>query len=72
MAQTVFDKMRAKERRETLQEAVQQVILARFPQVPAGLLDRVEQQRNVRALEALLRQAILAEDLAEVEAQLPR
>jgi hypothetical protein len=76
MEQTWLGRIKAKERRaarmETLQQAVQQAILTRFPQAPAELLDRVEQQRSVRALEALLRQAILAQDLAEVEAQLPR
>ena len=76
MEQTWLGRIKAKERRaarmETLQQAVQQAILTRFPQAPAELLDRVEQQRSVRALEALHRQAILAQDLAEVEAQLPR
>jgi hypothetical protein len=76
MAQTVLGRMQSRARREaqteTLQQAVQQAILTRFPEAPAELLDRVEQQRSVRALEALHRQAILAKDLAEVEAQLPQ
>jgi hypothetical protein len=71
MEQTWLGRIKRQTQRETLQHAVQQAIVTRFPQAPPELLARVERQRSVRALEALHRRAILAEDLAELEAQLP-
>jgi hypothetical protein len=71
MAQTVLGRMKAKERREgevaAAQRAVQRAILLRFPEAPPGLADRVEQIRNVTALENLLDRVIVAGSLAEVE-----
>jgi hypothetical protein len=71
VAQTVLERREARAQLETMRHAVQQAILTRFPEAPPELLARVERQRSVRALEALHRQAILAPDLAELEAQWP-
>jgi hypothetical protein len=70
LTQTVLGRLAAKERRETLQQAVQQAILTRFPEAPASLVERVERVRNQVALEELLRRVILAPSLVEVEALL--
>ena len=71
MAQTVLGRMKAKERREgevaAAQRAVQRAILVRFPEAPPGLADRVEQLRNVTALENLHDRVIVAESVEEVE-----
>ena len=75
MAQAVLGRMKAKERREgrhegevsAAQRAVQRAILVRFPEAPPGLGDRVEEIRNVTALENLLGRVIVAESVEEVE-----
>jgi hypothetical protein len=75
MAQTVLDRMKAKERREGRQEgevlaaqrAVQQAIRVRFPQAPPSLVDQVEQIGTVTALESLHARVIVAASVEEVE-----
>ena len=71
MAQTVLGRMKARAQREgevlAAQRAVQRAILVRFPEAPPGLGDRVEEIRNVTALENLLGRVIVAESVEEVE-----
>ena len=71
MEQTWLGRIKAKERRETLREAVRRAIRVRFPAAPPELADRVQQIRTVRALENLLDRVIVAESVEEVERLLP-
>jgi hypothetical protein len=67
MEQTWLGRIKAKERRETLQQAVQRAILVRFPEAPPELAERVGRIRTVRALENLLDRVIVAGSVEEVE-----
>jgi hypothetical protein len=79
MAQTWLGRIKTKERREgrhegevsAAQRAVQRAILVRFPEAPPSLTDRVEQIRNLTALESLHDRVIAAGSLEEVERLLP-
>jgi hypothetical protein len=75
MAQTVLGRLAARERREgrkegaeaALQRAVKQAILTRFPDAPSSLVERVDLLQGQGTLEKMLSQAILAENLEEIE-----
>ena len=75
MEQTWLGRIKNRERREGRQEgevlaaqrAGKRAILVRFPEAPASLTERVEQIRNVTALEKLLDAVIVAGSLEEVE-----
>ena len=74
MAQTVLERLAARERREaereTLQRTAVNVITAKFPIAPETLLSRVEHLRDLKRLDDLIRRAATASDLAEIEALL--
>jgi hypothetical protein len=78
MAQTVLERLAARERRagrregrqegalEAMQAAVRQAILTRFPDAAASLTERVDGFQDATALEELHRRVILASSLEEV------
>lgn len=56
--------------RETLQQMVEDAIIARFPSAPAVLVRRLRTINDPQRLEQLHRAALVAADLAEFERQL--
>ena len=68
MAQTAAEAVRA----ETAQENVIEFLEARFGRVPASLALAVRTVKHPRTLKRLVRQAALAETLADFRAALPR
>jgi hypothetical protein len=72
MLQTELGRMRHRERLETLQHALLQVIQSRFPTAPESLATRVGRVRNQAHLDELIKQAAVANSLEEIERHLSR
>jgi hypothetical protein len=75
MAQSVFERLESRARREgaaaALRSAALRVIRSRFPEAPESLAGRVERLTNPSALEELVGRAASADRLEEIEPLLP-